>query len=350
MSKSQKRIDEFFNSNSKNNNYKIKRYFYLRIDDKFKPTKEAYWTDIKPEKINFIEIINCDYIKKGYYFYICGYFSDYTEKPFIFTKEKVYNNIEYLQSHLQKNIRKGNETLAIQSCYHLFKLDLIGLLKNLTIIMLEDVILHESFSTLVWYIVANSTNNFKMKIYDYEWILGLIYVLCKIETKDNLEMEDDSEYHLTVIDKLNSYNNSSFLEEEYSLLYSINIRISYGANKVQLKILNNALNSWYKRFKDKNSVIILNKNEILPICIYVKELTLNDWDVSAIDHDCHPKLLEYIYKKYNNLSIDNLKNIIMHHSSLINYRCKPNIYDINNWNNIKKFVEKTQRYLLDSYH
>lgn len=355
MIKSQKRIDDFFkNSNSSNDKYNIKRYFYLIIEDKFKPKCHAYWTDKKPDKINFIEQVTCDYIKKGYYYYICGYFQDYEEKAYRFTKEKVYNNIGYLKSHLQKNIRKGNEMLAVQTCYHLFKLDLNELLRILPIIMLEDVTLHESFSTIIWFMIANSNSNFKMMMYMYEWILGLIYILCKIDVKDELDnnVDDDNNTHndLLVVDKLNNYASSDFSQEECSLLYSIHMRIAYGSNKYDTKMLNNYIGIWEKRFREKSINIKLNRMDINPICVYVKELTLNDWDLSAIDYHTHPKLLEFITKKYDTIDIDKLKELLWNHSSSINYRSKPIIYDIENWNIIKGYLQKTQKYLLDSNH
>ena len=353
MIKTQKRIDDFFNNgNNNNNDYKLKRYFYLNFENKYKPEKEAYWTDKKPEKVNYIEVINCNTIKKGYYFYICGYFDDIKEKEFVLSKEKVYSNISYLKSHLQKNIRKGNENLAIPSAYHLFKLDINELLRRLPIIMLEDVILHESFSTIIWFMIANSNNNFKMKIYMYEWILGLVYVLCKIDVKDKYidigegEGEDENA-NISIIDKLNNYANNDFSETQCSLLYSIIIRIEYGCNKSDSKMLNDIAHIWYKRFLQKNNNIKVNTLNITPIVIYVKELLLDDWDISAIDYHTNPKILEYINKKYN-INIEILKEIIFHHSSNINYRCKGYIYDIKNWNIIKNYVEKTQKYLLNS--
>jgi hypothetical protein len=331
----------------------IKKYFYLSWTNEFRPDEQAVWLDKKPDKINFIEQVTCDYIKKGYYYYICGYFQDYEEKAYRFNKEKVYNNVGYLKSHLQKSIRKGNEMLAVQTCYHLFKLDLNELLRRLPIIMLEDVILHESFSTLVWFMIAYSTNNFKMMIYMYEWILGLIYVLCKIDVKDELDdnLEDDNlNDNLLVIDKLNNYASNEYSEEECSLLYSIHMRIAYGSNKSDAKMLNNYIGIWEKRFREKSDINKLNRIDINPICVYVKELTLNEWDISAIDYHCNPKLLEFITKKYDNFEIDKLKELIWNHSSSINYRSKPIIYDIENWNIIKGYLQKTQKYLLDSNH
>ena len=162
MFKTQPTIDNFFISNKNTKKYEIKRYFYLIWENKYRPNVNAYWTNIKPEKINFIEQISCDYIKKGYYFYICGYFPDINENSYYLTKEKTYKNVPYLKSHLQKCIRKQNDILAVSTCYHLLKLNLQELLRRLPIIMLEDTTLHESFSTLIWLmIVISSCKNFK---------------------------------------------------------------------------------------------------------------------------------------------------------------------------------------------
>ena len=92
-------------------------------ENEFKPNLQAYWTAERPEKVNYIEYINCNYIKKGYYFYICGYFPENDDK-YNLTKDKMYNNIPYLKSHLQKCIRKQNDNLAIPTALHLMKLDI----------------------------------------------------------------------------------------------------------------------------------------------------------------------------------------------------------------------------------
>jgi len=39
------------------------------------------------KEINFIQKIDCSSIKRGYYFYICGYFHDYYENEYTIEKE-----------------------------------------------------------------------------------------------------------------------------------------------------------------------------------------------------------------------------------------------------------------------
>ena len=173
--------------------------------------------------------------------------------------------------------------------------------------MLEDTTLHESFTTLVWLMIAIS-KKFKMKKYIYEWILGVVYLLCVIKVKDNIKIND-----------------------KQSLINSINIRILYGGTTEDLEMMTSYID------KLKN----VNKTIIRPISLFVKELTLEDWDLSAIDYHCNSYFLEYISKKYDNYDIEELKRII-------DKRVPLNEYEIKIWNEIKDYVKKTQKYLLNT--
>lgn len=333
MFKTQKTIDNFFVNPSKaSNNYQIKRYFYLIWENKFTPSVQAYWSDTKPLKVNFIEQVSCNYIKQGYYFYICGYFKDYDEKAYNLQSEKIYKNIPYLKSHLQKCIRKKNDMLAIPTCYHLLKLDFDELIRRLPIIMLEDTTLHESFTTLIWLMIANSAKKFKMKVYIYEWLLGVVYTLCKIDEVViiNSDISDKS-----ILEQLNSYND---LEPNiYSLLYSIHLRIAYGGCEPDMLMLKSYLNTRK-----------VNTSQVRPIKITVADLSIDDWDISAIDYHCNSAFLRHISKKYDDIEEEELKKMIWCNSSSINTRLKQTIYNKDAWNQIKEHVAKTQKYLLTS--
>jgi len=343
---SQKTIDSFFkNPSGKSTNYEIKRYFYLIWDNKLRPSVQAYWCDTKPDKVNFIEQVQCNYIKKGYYFYICGYFQDNDDKIYHTQSEKVYKNIPYLKSHLQKCIRKKDDIRGIPTCYHLLKLDINELLRRLPIIMLEDTVLHESFSTIIWIMIALTTKKFKMKPYVYEWILGVIYTLCIIDENDNevlqsvIQQEKD-----TVSSQLDKY--SELQQSDCSLLYSIHLRIAYGGTENDLKMLQSYAALWENRFRNKTKKV--NNIVIRPILLSsIKELSINDWDLSAIDYHCNSKFLEYISKKYDEIEEEELKKIIWNHSSGVNVRnTSPVIYNDKLWHEMKDYVIKTQKYLL----
>ena len=89
--------------------------------------------------------------------------------------------------------------------------------------MLEDTYLHESFSTLVWIMAACSTNKFKMTQYIYEWILGTVYVIAKLDKKDKKDIVEllpsDVPSNLVKYEALS--------QSELSLLYSIHVRCAY---------------------------------------------------------------------------------------------------------------------------
>ena len=358
---SQKKIHEFFQSKGDNNVIKkhaLKKYFYLNFSNKFTPQTNAVWLDEKPKNINFIQEINCNYIKKGYYYFLCGYFPDYEkEKRFNLFKETTYKNVPYLKSHLQKCIRKQNDTWALPTSYHFMRLDEIEFLRRLPIIMLEDVFLHESFSTIIWIMIAISSTKFKMQKYIYDWLFGIIYVLCKIDKKDNITFDDDSvenneslittETSLSITDIIDSYSKYDLKDNEISLLYSIHIRISYGGMKGDMNFLQKVANTWFKRFKHKS--VQINNMVVRPIrVVSIIEMKLEDWDLSAIDFHCNSKLLEYINKKYDTISIDEIKKLIWMNSSRTNTRTKYEIYNEEQWNIIKDYLVKTQKYLLDS--
>jgi hypothetical protein len=334
----QKRIDNFFKytnekqdekKNPEKNDEKkndMPKYFYLSFTNKFRPDFQAVWLNDRPIKINFMESMKD--------FYLCGYFPDYIdEKKFSLGKEAVYKNIPYLKSHLQKCIRKCDDNRAIQTARHLLKLDANELLRRLPIIMLEDVFLHESFTTILWFMIANKTS-FKMQKYMYEWILGVIYVLCKISKKD--------EYIATS----NNYSEREISKEELSILYSIEIRWKYGGTEDDILFLQKCKKIWEGRFLKKS--VKANSMKIRPICVHMSDMDINDWDLSAIDYHCNNKFIELIAKKFDDINKEDLQKMIWLNSSGVNKRERKEIYMEESWNKIKSYVEKTQKYLLDS--
>lgn len=361
---SQKKIHEFFQSKGDNNVIKkhaLKKYFYLNFSNKFTPQNNAVWLDEKPKNVNFIQEINCNYIKKGYYYFLCGYFPDYDkEKRFNLFKETTYKNVPYLKSHLQKCIRKQNDTWALPTSYHFMRLDEIEFLRRLPIIMLEDVFLHESFTTIIWIMIAVSSTKFKMQKYIYDYIFGLIYVLCKIDKKDNITFDNNNDENNdsvvsesvlpispSITEIIDSYSTSNLKDSEISLLYSIHIRISYGGMAGDMIFLEKVANTWLKRFK--HNTVKVNNIIVRPIqVVSISEMSLANWDLTAIDFHCNNKLLDFINKKYETISIDEIKKLIWMNSSRINTRIKYEIYNEENWNIIKDYVIKTQKYLLES--
>jgi len=348
----QSTIDVFFKILDDGKEVEIRRYFYLKWENKFTPVCEATWEKNRPKKINFIHHVNCDYIKKGFYFYICGYFNDYEDDEFNIYKETKYKNESLLKSHLQKNIRKKDFNRAIPTALHLMKLNMNEFLRRMIIIHIEDTFLHESLNTLIWLMVAFSTKKFKMKKYIYEWLLGFVYITCSTIKIDNynkkLKFSNNKEFK-TIYDELNNYEKINIDNEKISILYSLNIRIAYGGMDCDKRMIKKCIDLWKNRFSNKDNKVKINTMRIKPINIYVSELELDNWDYSAIDYHTNNNFTDFIMKKYSYINdSEDLKKIIWYNSSGINFR-KNNIkYKEEIWEDIKQYVNKTQKYLLET--
>jgi len=386
----QKTLDNFFKCTSNNRDINIKKYFYLDwLDEGHLPNNNAIMLDERPSKINFIQKIECSNIKKGYYFYICGNFKNYESNVYTIEKETTYKNTCYLTSLLQKSIRKQNKNLTIQSCYHLMKLNINDLLRRLPIIMLEDTYLHSSITTIIWLMVAVGTKKFLMKKYIYEWILGFSYTCCITKKTDKLNntIKQDKNNNYNQIDndndndndnnndndkcnnKKNKNNNNNILNNsnnlniiEYSILYALYFRIAYGGKDNDMKMIKSYIKLWNKRFHNKSNKKI-NTMSIKTVSLFVKTLEIDEWDLSAIDYHTNSNFTDFIFKKFPEITKQNIEKIIWIYSSSVNNRILKdniinNINNINNnsndicmkenWIKIKYYVEKTQKYLLES--
>ena len=281
--------------------------------------KTILWKDIN------IEIILCGKIRSG------NIFNEVEEK---------YKNFSYLKSHLQKCIRKGFDNQAIKTAKHMMKMDMINFIRRLTVIMVEDVILHESFGILLWL----SISNIEITNYHAQWLLGVVYILCKNRTKDVLIIPNNKKTTLQCL--LNSkYLNLN--EYQYSILYSLKLRQSYGGLKCDVELFGKTADCWYNRFITSEKINVAS-DIIRPIRLILPDLNLEDWDLSAIDYHCAKFLLKIVLKEYEEYSEQKIKSLIWNFSSNINYRIKQKNVD-SDWLKIRNFVKKKQYSILNKY-
>ncbi len=340
-------LHSFFPTIKKNGKVlEIKRFFYLKWVNKYSPIFHAEWLMERPSDVNFIEEVKWNQLRKTHTFYLCGHFPDMKEKKFFLPPETKYKNVQNLKSHLQKCIRKQSDDLAIRTAVHYMKLDIVDFLRRLPIIMIEDVMLHESFTTLMWLMISQSSTTFKMKRYMYEWLLGLVYVLCKIERKDVIEYEELDE-NTKLIDLIESYHTLNTIQ--CSILYCMQLRTAYGGMRCDMDMFVQYANRWKKRFEGNEDGIEMERRMIRNVSFYsVQTLELDMWDLSAIDFHCNGKIIEYVLKRYPDYTEEEIKRLIWENSSKINSRVRQEVYDVENWNIIKMHVERTQKYLLES--
>ena len=342
------------------NEIKMRKYFYIKWTNQFRPDFDGCWLIDRPEKINFIQHVNCDYIKKGYYFYICGYFENYESDEYNIVKEMKYKNVHLLKSHLQKNIRKMDVNRALSTSLHLMKLDFNEFLRRMIIIHIEDTFIHESLTTLIWLMIALSTKKFKMKKYIYQWLLGFVYISANTKKLDNYNkklknMVNNS--YKNIYEELNDYENLNnngnnngnrkLNENQISMLISLHMRIAYGCMDVDKVMIKKCIQIWKTRFINNNGVL-MNNMLIKPINIYVCDLKLENWDYSAVDFHTNKNICEFILKKYNYLDVSKIKKLIWNNSSGVNYRKENVVFESETWDTIKEYVYKTQKYLLET--
>jgi len=310
----------------------MESYFYIKWTNKYVP-KECYWCNKKPELINYETTINWKSLNKK--IHVVGYFED-NDSGFKL-KEKKYYNIPYMKSLLQKAIRRGNKNVAVKSAFHFIKMDTLAFLRRLLIIMIEDVIIHESFNTILWLmIVISSDNKYRIKNYMVKYLLGVILVLTT--TKKKLLIKDSYD----TFDLITFLNNIESNHPNKNIINSLCLRKEYGGLKSDMLLIEKYVQYLYNNDNSK-----YYNTKIRPIELMIQNLNLDDWIFEAIDFHCDKKIIEYIHNKYG-YSEKKIEKIIWHNSSKINYREKQEKLYIQEYNIIKKYLIRLQIFLLQS--
>lgn len=238
-----------------------------------------------------------------------------------------YTKKSFLQSHLQKNIRKMNLD-SVKTAKHIIDLDPIILLRRLPIIMFEDVIPHDGIKTIIWLMIAVS-KGYNLKIYMVEWLLGMVYWLTKCPSHDNY----DNTYSKIIsdIDEM-SYNDKTFI---HVCLF----RISYGGMKCDMCMIKYFIDYYIMNNK------ILNNDKIYFIKSDINRLEINEWDIAANDFHCDHRLINNINKQYPNFDMDYIKHLVWTYSSSKNNRIemKRNKDEYKDWKIIKKYTRYLQK-------
>jgi hypothetical protein len=311
------------------------KYFYIKWSNEFLPDC-VYWCKKKPDLVNYETIITWKSINEK--IYIIGYFEENSSSNFN-NKETKYKNIAYIKSLLQKAIRRGNINVAIKSAFHFIKMDLLGFLRRILIIMIEDVIIHESFNVILWFmIVLSKDNSFKFKKYIIKYLLGVVYIITNINKKkvfkDNEKIDNDK-FDVKSILKIDN--------ENLDIIYSLCLRREYGGLKCDMLLIEKYVKDIIENgIQEKYYKIIVK-----PIELIMENLYLEEWIIEAIDFHCEGKIVEYINKKYG-YSKKLIEKIIWSNNSKINYRIKQNKLYQKEFNIIKNDLKKLQIYLLQN--
>ena len=247
-------------------------------------------------------------------------------------------NIPFLKSHLQKCIRRGLTNKAIKTANNMIQLNILEFIRRLSIIILEDCVLHDSLNILSWMIAAYP--EWKPSDTHIEWLLGLVEYLSNLGVRDTIKYEEfDFKKNLKTINSLNLNHKT--------ILYTINFRISYGGLNCDMKMLEYFSNLWLDRFQTDSEFNTYIETPIKPNKSKLQLIDIREIEPSAIDFHCFPQLLTKLEDKYPELNGEDIKHSIWYHRSRKN--TKLIINDIDNYDNKYKCLWNTIKYDLNCY-
>ena len=295
------------------------------------PSMNASWK--LTNKIKYSHIIKW----KGQPITICTNMDQSFDYQIEEDEQYIENDIPFLKSHLQKCIRRKNNKLAIETALHMIRININEFLRRFSIIILEDVYLHQSYPTIVWLIAATSNKSFSVNKFIIDWLLGFINTLCNIDKYVEYDEYNIDEKIFDITDK-------------YDIVYSIQFRIIYGGMKCDMNMLNYMAKLWFHRLEnnieqyDTTPIESINSDKIQP---------LSEWIYEAIDYHCFPYIIKML-RKNRSYTEDEIKDVIWNYNSKINYRHKINNDNddssITIWNDIKDDLKNIQQNILKKIH
>lgn len=322
-------------NNIKINQTKYPPIFYLNWSkNKCRPYKDkhAYFLKELP-KHNFYRKVKWT---EGY-IYVVGNFPK--DQSYNFKKTEITHE-QLLKSHLQKCVRRQLCTKAISSTYSLMSLNFQSFIRRLPIIMIEDTILHESFSTLIWMMLAYP--KWKPTIKQYEWLLGVIHFITSCHVYDKPELTNIPRNQEL------SYNNNYSKE-----LYSLHIRRVFGGLEGDIEMINKYIKIWNNRFisgdipkEYSQKIKIVDINSVEP-------LMKNDIEYSAVDFHCFRFILNWINTSYPEYDDVEIRRAIWYGSAGFNKRHEKNILNTCDkmykdiWFKIKGEYYKVCKYIIN---
>lgn len=243
------------------------------------------------------------------YIYVIGNFPK--DSPYKF-KESEIKHDQLLKSHIQKCVRRQLSAKAISTAYTLMTVNFQSFIRRLPIIMIEDTILHESFSTLIWMMLAYP--KWLPTVKQYEWLLGVVHLISSSKIADTPDISNLSKNELVS-------NTSSYI----NIIYSLQIRKAFGGMNGDIEMIDKYIRIWNNRFsKNKIPTEFTTKIRIIDI-MSIEPITKDDIEYAAVDFHCFKVILSWINNSYPEYDEDDIKKAIWFGSSGYNKRHTKNI-------------------------
>jgi hypothetical protein len=242
------------------------------------------------------------------------------------TIESKYS-IPLVKSNLQKAIRRCDSQIAVQSALVLIQQAPMEFLRRLPIIYIEDVCLMDSYSIVVWLMMADRDYG-KLKNIDIDTLLNIVISLCECRS-----------YFPYVANELNyAYSHETL---QYCLngdqLLCVYYRSEYGGMKGDMEMLKVAID-YYRMHPGE-----VKKTEYNNINYGVIERNI-EIIVEAIDFHPYPQMLGML-SRMTMVNKEKVKEFIWNVESGYNIRKQETIdqskmyEDRNEWKKIEKCIE-----------
>jgi len=173
------------------------------------------------------------------------------------------HHLSILKSNLQKCARRKEFNIGMSTAISMSKIydssgvqiGLFELLRRITIIVIEDTLLFNEYSILVWFLCA-MTKKFIVKNISILWIFDIISHIMNSDWQDKsynkIENFDTKMY-------VNKILKSNISTVNKNLLLSILIRNSFGGMEGDVMMLNSSVVVWLDRFINRIEIPMIYK-------------------------------------------------------------------------------------------
>lgn len=221
------------------------------------------------------------------------------------TLENPCSNKDYLKSHLQKAIRRSNVYRALKTAIHHMDVSMQDFLRRLAIIAIEDALPLDGYSTLVWFMVANS-KGYELSFGQICWCLGYAMDLARCPSRDI--------YPPTPTGRPRT---KSLPPAGKDLVYSILFRQAYGGMDGDQDMLNRAAGLWTARYHTGSLYVSNLSRKQIFVTPPTSPLHAEEWYLAAIDFHCCPNIIFAILENHEIYSEEDIRTTIWYCSSSI---------------------------------
>ena len=347
---------------------KIKQYSYIdwnKASNGEIPIAE--WLEKKPKNVTWSQILKWKNV--GDVMVCCTDNKSFIEQDSndfnIETQLKIINRksweekrplMNFFKSHLQKCFRRRKNIEGLRTAYEIMLININELLRRVCIIIFEDVILKDYFTTMVWLMAAVSKGYI---LQSYHINLELKFINDSCLEKNYTDMAELNNYKnpYTSVDVRNLLleieNTDELTQQQKSLIYSIGLRIGYGGREGDMEMIFDYALIWLNKFKEKKDVgkmdTIKSAFVSLEFCQNNRFKTIDDFVYQGVDMNSYFKIIPEIYEEINHrYSEEELGNTIWDMSSGFNVR-KPHNFGkkmFECWDDIKGILKRKQIFFL----